>query len=71
MLNYTIKIMNKFIEIPSLNYDTIDEIIEKFKEYKKHYGGDATFNVDMTEEDAGYGETYTAIYQGFTIKDKQ
>ena len=61
--------MSKFVEIPTLNYDTIDEIIEKFKKYKKEFGGKSVYKVDMAEEDAGYGESYTCIYQGFDVKD--
>ena len=63
--------MSKQIEVHSLSYDTIDEIIKRFKEYKKEYGGDAMFIQDIYEDDAGYGETYTTLYSGIEVKDEK
>ena len=60
--------MEKNIEIHSLHYDTVDDIIKRFKEYKKQYSGDAMFINEVSEEDAGYGETYTTIYSAIQVK---
>lgn len=62
--------MKKFIDIHSLNYDTIDEIIKRFKGYKKDFGGSTIFTQDIAKEYSDYGELYTAIYQGFSIKEE-
>jgi len=62
----------KFVEIHSMNYNTIDEIIERFKEYKKEYGGDCTFTIDTYQETEWNGGSIE-IYQGINTnipKDK-
>ena len=58
---------NKFVEIPSLDWDTIDEVIARFKEYKKEYGGECTITVDTYVETEWNGGR-THIYQGINTK---
>jgi len=60
--------MSKFVEIHSLNYDTIDEIIARFEMYREEYGGDCTFTVDTYVEDE-YDGGLTSIYYGINTKD--
>ena len=57
--------MSKFIEIPSISYDTIDEIIATFEMYREEHGGKCTFTIDTCEEEPGYPE----VYMGFETKD--
>ena len=59
---------NKFIEIPSFNYDTIDEMIKRLKEYSKHYGGKSTYKVDMSFEQ-GFGAP--DVYQGLCLSNSK
>jgi len=36
----------KYIDISSFNYASIDELIKRLEEYKKQYGGESIINID-------------------------
>lgn len=58
----------KFVEVHSFNYDTIDELIVRLKEYKKLYGGDCMITVDtyFQEDDCP-----PEIYYGINTKESK
>jgi len=55
----------KFIEIHSLDNYSIDEIIERFQEYKRDYGGDCNFRAFIGSDSDGYGTTFDTLCMGF------